>query len=119
MALEFTKLSEVPVVETELTGEETVLIEAEGDIVRVPMTSIKSGDGKALVFVYNNGDHTLSLVDDENQSFIPMENYSDFLEYYLSDQKLLFWHSEWDSETPGWVNPTPILSYYIGGYGYP
>lgn len=47
--MEFTKLSEVPVVET-ATDTDKVLIEQNGEIKRVPKTEVGGGGGNTLVF---------------------------------------------------------------------
>lgn len=118
MALEFTKLSEVPLVEKEeIAAEATILIENNGEVVRTLKDSV-GGGGKGVMVIglaseveENYG--PIRLAREINDELTPYESEEEFLEDYYN--KKMFFNI--DIEEGALPIPASITNYGMDGYG--
>jgi hypothetical protein len=121
MALEFTKLSEVPLMEEEIAVDATVLVENNGEIVRAPKKSVGGGGGGVTVIVtehtveengYTNNYPLLGRY--INEEYVPYENESEFIDDYCNKRLMLNFEGEGAPSIP---YPFLITGYSMDGYG--
>ena len=119
MALEFTKLSEVPLMEEEIAIDATVLVENNGEIVRAPKKSVGGGGGGVTViatpyYVEESGYNYPLLGRYINEEYVPYETESDFIDDYCNKRLMLNFEGE---DAPSSPYPYLITGYSMDGYG--